>query len=104
MKIIMEEKYNYKTVELIKEWVENDGRIFRIPSPSVIFDNQLKEKEHWSLIPIRIDDQNEPNDKNVLFKFLKTELEAREKQWKTYFKTIGVVWHPMKKFELIGIS
>jgi len=100
----MEEKYNYKTVELIKEWVENHGRIFRIPSPSVIFDNQLKEKEHWSLIPIRIDDQHGPNDKDVLFKFIKTELEAREKQWKIYFKTIGVVWHPMKKFELIGIS
>jgi len=100
----MEEKYNYKIVELIKEWVENDGRIFRIPSPSVIFDNQLKENEHWSLIPIRIYDQNEPSDKNILFKFLKIELDAREKQWKTHFKTIGVVWHPMTKFELIGIS
>lgn len=97
------EKYNYKTIELIKEWVVNSGRTFRIPSPNIIFDCQLKEKEHWSFIPIRIDDQNEM-DKNFLFKFLTTELEVREKQWKTYFKTIGVVWHPYKKFELIGIS
>ena len=98
------EEYNNKIVELIKEWVENDGRIFRIPTPRLIFYNQLKEKEHWSLIPIRIDEKNEPSDKSVLFEFLKIEIEAREKQWKTYFKTIGVVWHPMRKFELIGIS